>query len=1068
MRYEKEVKLRFIGDKAEAKKYITQGRTILGEVYNRDVEIGGLEQAWRRVTLSNGVRIFVHYNSWMPLIEIDVAPRPPDDAPLAELHSLKLAWLPEGIVLTPVNDESPDGWGLPTRTKEDQPEIPAGTILNPPYEGVPPEDLEVLLVSAETVLASPFGTEGGIQPQVLLNRFVNNKYLDKKEHIAGLEEEVLERITPVNPRLRATYAEPYASSGYTFITQWQLLYNPLICPSPPLDDGSLYWQELTDSPLAQVPGLYTLTSVSINETDVSVATLEIPQFSDDFYTSAIYEVESGQWYCHRPEELLYGVPAHEGCFQETNRIRADVGRGAMYRQTRGNANLARMAVDEVGISHKLFHEHDDFRFGYRKIGARAMNGVGRGVAGDNLLSENTFPIESEQSGRDIAIIWENSTPHYNNQVNTEWDNPAFPGAEHHVAYLNTTVDEGLYAGAIDPPLIGQTAGQVFSKQDYWVPPSSHHHEGTYGVTSFFGSQQTHGREHRTAIPYVTFAGHMYYLEQYESDDDFQGVIGCAAYKDGTVLLLRIVVLIYDDTLLDLSTGDVTVKVLTRPVRLTDDYGCDWTEEYTYTFANSDGWFPYPTSTVAFAPDGDKFLLSMLKTTHEYSTALDTDATDFETERSATVRARKTVLVHFIEYTTPENEFVITPVDAPQVNITATTTDALVPGDHENIYKRILKTSTPIFAAYDAEGEIQYVYAEIDEYTYQRWKDVGADPETESYGYRFRQLRFPSGKLVTYAQQYMQDSETVSDLGELATYAWPGEYSEGSFIRRIAHLDVITEDIIYHHIEWVSLMDSSDQFFETVRGQGTQWLAIDLGFDDERIQETVWEGEETLWAYQQNIKLTGYEHTDSDNRPRTTHDWPMHVSIETTKGIYCMDQAPMSWWVQDSISSNFYYMRQIFPTPYAFFDDAAGVPDTTTIMYNGTDGVDSPFGRPPAENFYASVAPGLSGQTGGDNTYPSWNPLVWGSLQTGNIAPQMANDSNARCKIVRYKDRIVVRIKTERIPYAIPNPTQDTWPEVDAFYLDVPEDLSVVLYTNFDLDEAVGMVDVTDIFPFGRV
>jgi hypothetical protein len=81
---------------------------------------------------------------------------------------------------------------------------------------------------------------------------------------------------------------------------------------------------------------------------------------------------------------------------------------------------------------------------------------------------------------------------------------------------------------------------------------------------------------------------------------------------------------------------------------------------------------------------------------------------------------------------------------------------------------------------------------------------------------------------------------------------------------------------------------------------------------------------------------------------------------------------------------------------------------------------------------------------------------------------MADETNARCKIVRYKDRIVVRANTRRIPFAIPPTTQTTWAGVLAAYEDVPEELAVVIYTNFDLDEATGMTDVTDIFPFGRV
>jgi len=322
--------------------------------------------------------------------------------------------------------------------------------------------------------------------------------------------------------------------------------------------------------------------------------------------------------------------------------------------------------------------------------------------------------------------------------------------------------------------------------------------------------------------------------------------------------------------------------------------------------------------------------------------------------------------------------------------------------------------------------------------------------------------------VPYYQMYMQDSETVETLGELSNYGWPGDWSQGSFVRRIEHLDVISEDVIYHHLKWTSVMDSSDAFFETVRHDGEQWVSVDLGYGPERVEQVMWSGPKRLWQYQQNQKLEGLEHVDSSNRPRTTHDYPMHVSVATAQGVYCMEQAVMSLWAQISGSGAYVYHRQVFPTPYAWFEDADATPDTTTAMYQGVYPIDSLYGRPPAHDFFASVAPGLS-NFGGDNNLPFWNPEVWGStLYATNIAPIMADETNAECKIVRYEDRIVVRAKTIRKPFAIPPTTQTTWGGVDAAYLDVPEELAVVIYTNFDLDEATGMTDVTDIFPFGRV
>lgn len=1084
MRYEREVRLRLIGDKVECQKYIQRARTILGELYNRDDLIGGLEQAWRQVTLPNGVRITVHTNSYMPVITIDATPRPPPALPTSR-YSLRLAWIPEGIIMTPVSEEAPDGWGLPTRTAaitstSPTEELAAGTIINPPYADITdPLELEELLANAETILASPFGTKGGILPQVLLNKYANNKYLDEKEYISGLATDVSDSIVPTNPRRREDYSTPYVTSGYSFVAHWQSGYDPLSCPPPPEDDGTLYWQT-AGLQAPQVPGVYSLVVSGLDEGVILTMTLIQPQFSDRLYTNAIFEVPAeDQWYCHRPEELLYGLNAYEGCFQETNRIRADVGEPPFYRQLRGIPSLARMAVEGVALSNKMYHDSDDFRPGYRNVGSRALNATGRSGIGENLLIQNTFIIGSEQSGRDLAIAWENSPPHYANQINAAWGDPDFLGAEHHVAHMGATVDDTLYQGEIDP-VTGECASQVFTKKEFWLPPASNHNETEYGLAGVFNRQQRQARELTLSNPFVVFMGKNYYIPELDTNPDFLSLLGAAPYKYTDPLTgidelyLRAVVVIGDPDLLDETNGSVTIKVITRNVRSFDEYNCEWDEEYSYTFFNSVGWFPYPQSSVEFSPDGTKFLFSMLRTTHEYNEALDQFATDFDTDISATVQPRKTMLVHFVEYRSDIPEIVITPVSAPLVLVNASTTDAGGP-NHENIYERSLNSSTPVFAAYDAQGEVQFVYAEVQEYSYQRWKKASGaetEPETESYGYRYRVLRFPSGKKVPYYQMYMQDSETLEDLAALSAYAWPGDYTQKSFTRRIAHIDVITEDIVYHHLVWKATLDSSDAIFETVRNDGTDWLEIDLGYNDpltgqERYTQILWEGTPKLWAYQQNVRLDGYTHVDSSNRPRTTHDYPMHVSIETPRGIYCQDQAPQSWWANVPGVGWFYY-RQVFPTPYAVFEDPEnGQGDPSIAMYKATTPMDTLYGRPPASNYYASVAPGLSGYTGGDNTYGIWNPAVWGSLQTANIAPQMANDENTLCKIVRYEDRIVVRVQTVALPYAIPPTTQSTWAGVLAAYNDVPEELAVVIYTNFDLDEAVGMVNVTDIYPFGR-
>lgn len=1078
MRYGKEISLRLIGDKIECQKYIPRARTILGEVYNRDIEIGGLDQAWRRVELAEGVKITVHANQWMPLVTIEVPPAASTGNPLRP-DILKLAWMPEGIVLTPVSEEYPDGRGLPNRTAvtieatETEDEIPSGTVIEPVYGELTAEELELLLASnPETILLGAYGTDAGVWPQVLLNQYTNNKYLDEKGFISGLPESGSEALPELHPRRREAYLTPYATGG-SFVMSWHYLFDPLVCVSEEYPDGGVaFWDDPNNNLFyGQEPGVYTFDPAA----DAAVAILTIPQFSDLLYTSAITEPESEQWYCHRPEEILYTLPASEGCFQETNRIRADVSRGPMYRQTRGHGSIAAMAVSEVALSGRMYHDDDQFRPGYFTQAGRGFNAVGRHLNLENLLLTSELAIGDEQSGRDAAIIWEGSPPHHANQVAAYWDDEDFPGAEHHVGLTEATVEDALYGGEIDPPIAGQLFCQGFLKKEWWLPPTTHHHENQYGVVGFFGSDQVWGREEFTENPFVTFGHHVYFLTQWYDDDDFRGVLGAAAYEQGGQLYLRMVIGVAPEADLDEIDGYMTIKVLTRNVRLTEQnptYDCDWALEGEFTFLNSDGWYPYPNAQVKFAPDGTKFLFSMCKVTHSYSQGLDNGATNFTTDRSDLVRPRRTIQNYFIEYKYNEGslawQFEEDLEDSLTANITCATAGT------ENVYSRSVKGTVRMFADYDATGTIQYVTAFVDEMSYQRYNSSG--PETENYGYRFRKLIFPSGKEVTYEQQYFQDVDSLRDTVDILNRGWPGDPNEGNFIRRISHLDVITEDIVYHHMNWDTTYLGKDTsgIFAYADCFGTEYVAMDLSFDDletgtERLEEVLWEGSARAYAGYQFDVADNEDFIDSTNRDNGPY--PNHIEMTHAKGVYCNDQCAQSHWASDAGGSWSEY-RAVSPLPYLRFEDTTnGQPEVEIAMYKGVTPIDNLYGRPPFADYKVSCAPGLSlfGQGGdGDNAYVFGNPLVWGSTQTGNIAPLMAHDDNVSCKIVRYKDRLVLRHETVRIPFALAGAPTGAFSLVDAFYLDVPDDLKVLLYTNFNLDEAVGMTDVTDINPFGRL
>jgi hypothetical protein len=1117
MRYVGEAKFRFIGQYEKCTPYIPIARVLLGELLNRDHVIGELEISHLRRTMPDGTKIAVYSNDFLPIIEIEppLGGEPPVDTPTA---ILKVAWLPEGIILTPVSGANPEGFGLPTRTAVDaQDGTPAGAIINPEYADEPPAD------EAETLLTSAYGSDEGVLPQVILNTFKDNKYLDVRGAITGLPEDVLTNLPEVHVRLREDTLTP-AVTGSVYSVHWQPIYSPLECPEDPdLDDGWLYWsEEFTDSFSSQVPGLYSVVTTVDGDTTTQSVKFTLAQFADNYYTPNFYEEATEQWYCHRPQEMLYESPMHEGIFQETNVIRAEVERGPMYRQIRGHSNVARMVVQEVALSNKQYHNSEDFRPGYQHRGARVTAGVGMPVIGENLLLATELPPADEDTGRLVARYWASSPGHYATQVSEVWDDEDWPGAEHHASHAGgVTISGSASQPDIDPPIIGTEVCQLFTKHWTWLPTPEQYRETLYGVVGTYGRRQRHGRTkfqseeandlYSPPEPYVSFGSTVYYLAEYDVAEvsgvpQFHGVLGCTAYDDGQGISLRAVVLMGppDRRGFDELDGYATIRVITRSTKLVNVYECDWTVEAEHTFQNSDGWLPYP-APVEFDSTGEKFVFSMQKTTHQYTSALDYNAEDFTADRSPTPSPRSSVQLVFVEYRyvaedpeIPKDEWVfdffLDEEPEPEVEIICHTTDAGL-NAHTNTYVRTLQTTNRMFAAYDVDDTVIYVTAEVDEYTYQQWVRNGpiGPPSTQSHGWRLRKLIFPSGKEIYYTHQYYQDSDSA-DPEAVRISEWPkGDGSGESYLRRIEYMDIVTEDIVYHHLDTRAEFLGPAQAWAYVEDVGKQWVSIDLSFnsvDEEgaplttRLQQKIWEpedpDEETIWArHQIQAADEGHVHVDSDNRPNGPN-YPNHVKLNQAAGIYNMDQSNQSWWItfDDGLYS---YLRLVNPTPYAYFLDPqnAGTPEGYEIRYNRDEPFDAPYGRPPHDNFYASIAPGLSGIAfydgyvgAGENNYPIVRPSVWGSLQTCNIAPLMSDDWNSFCQIVKYRDRVVIRKRTVRKFYgarSVPNGSDfSDWDTFLDAYADMPAELAVTIYTDFDLDEAVGMEGVTDIHPLGRL
>ena len=164
MRYIGEVRFRLVGaptpeKQAKAQGYFSYGRKLLGLIENRDMTLGLLPNASQRDVLPNGTVVTAAISYGVAVVTIDITGSTfTEESDRGELQ-LGLRWEPEGLMLTPTTADQKTGWGLPRRSME-----PDG---------------------ARIIDEFPLGTPGGNLPQVLLNRFANNKYHDDPRLLSG-------------------------------------------------------------------------------------------------------------------------------------------------------------------------------------------------------------------------------------------------------------------------------------------------------------------------------------------------------------------------------------------------------------------------------------------------------------------------------------------------------------------------------------------------------------------------------------------------------------------------------------------------------------------------------------------------------------------------------------------------------------------------------------------------------------------------------------------------------------------------------------------------------------------
>lgn len=1098
MRYEAEIDLRFVGDEAECQKYIAQARKVLGEVWNRDLEIGALEQSWRTVPLDKRATVVVYATRYHnPVVTIIVEPVEPTEKPVG-VADLRLTWMPEGIAFTPVSEEYEDGWGLPTRHHE------TGEIL--PF--LDPESGDPL---------HPAGTEGGVWPQVMVNKFVNNKYLDDPAYVTGLEPYLEPSLVTDNPLLREGWETPYNIDGQTRFNSWQILYNPLDCvvdlDNPEADPGTEFWNTTGNLQYGQIPGVYDTSNYASGQ-------LVNPQFGGYLVDDVIFEPPSADWHAHRAEELLYYTPAQEAIFQYTNELRTTLGLGRMHRIVRGHANTARISVSEVALSGKQFHDSvEHFRPGYAYMYSRSRSARGTGVGdGENLLITSNVGLDWD-SGIAVAEAWENSPVHYANMVNVAWtETEDVPGAEHFIDFISATVDETVSSGELDPAAAGVEWAQIFSIANTWVPCPYNYNLTTTGSVGNFGKVSRHDRDgyYGPDYLYLSYRQVLYVIpNELFTEGDSMGVFGASEFvvpeydvqgfenENAGERRLRAVVGT-SDYMLDPLPGQVKdytefkLYVITMPLANTGD--CDWEIEAEQEYLFEDGWIPAMEGQVKFSPNGKKFVFTMLNRSTYYNEALDFDAENFTTERSYLHNNRRSVELHHVVFDAdrPNGEwFTADPQLAPFALVNCGTSGA--PSVNlQHYYRRSLVGEINAFPDWDDNNDLIYIKLVIQERSDQLYT-YGNEVDTHNFMYTIRKMVFPSGKEIVYHQQYMRDVVTVENPAEIVLNGWPeGDETGDPFFLMFHYINTRDEDVVYTRRETrVRLAIRSGQGYPDNYEYGGLSIHADCGWDevDPETNEAInTRHREEMYTVPDGF-FNDYRVAPEFSEFVDEEGW-VGLNMETSANIYQTDVVVPAVRAYDvAIGQIVIPVRAFMSVPVPGIKVGTDVEEQIYTeaehvrgAYNAYPNkiVDNLIGRPPFAGYHVSCIYGIQQRWPerfmGTNYF--WGSSVWDdSFMPTNVAPVINSEYVSLCQVVRYEERIMVRLENRKWPWAtvkdftvigtapgLPTPIVASTDRVGAKpdWDTVPDDAQILLWANFDIDEAAGIEDVTDIQPFGRV
>jgi len=698
---------------------------------------------------------------------------------------LGVVWLPEGLMLTPRSTSAPYGYGFPKRAAgvlvetDGVRSFTGGALINPPYGTKIAEEADEAL------------------NQVLINRYANNQYLDQWAALAGVPAKALART---NRRLRATIetktVDGKKARGLPVVMYWP----PFYYPTDPAGDTA-YWQTaLTDATIKgrwlDEPGL-NVWNVNGDYQPIYKKPLnaEFRQFTPDettglstlFSTPLIYEIETEEWFCHWPEELLYDNEGFEMLFSMTNQYRTEVGRKPFIREIRGHATAPRMVLAECQRAQVMYHDNEDlFRQGYKTLEERIYNaGANIYGAGENLQIGIAAGL-TISAGEQAATAWRNSPGHYANMIHARFDSPPYCTSHEILGKINGVITDAQ-SGELTERLSGAFWSQIFHQRKYWVMAGNLQQTTRYGTVSFFSNPSPIGWVYKNVDEilrlHVCYRGRVLVVwPLYDLlMDDYGGVIlGAALCLYNNVPHLRVIFYATKES-------DINFYVYRRPLHNNTEAG--WTLECTQAA-------PAMTlyqNTASFDHEGNTAVLTLINATIDNTATFYFPMADNQFQVFASS-------VSYWRYTNGAFSVIATYL-GPEINYTVETATQGATTYLTRYKQECVEQEIPIYPFYTPDPEtgelalnaLTVRYSFLVDQTRTGYTDPVATNEYQI----LETLILPSGKEVVHKTANVAHNEARTAL----------TVAEGAYFLVWLYLDPHYEDLVYLKI--------------AVRGEGTK-------------------------------------------------------------------------------------------------------------------------------------------------------------------------------------------------------------------------------------------------------